>query len=111
MFLRASFQECWHLKQILRSYELASGQCINFQKCVVSFLPNIRRHIQDQLDAFLGVRRVDVQDRYLGLSIVLWHNQTERFFKIKNRFWKKIKGIKDKLLNVVGKEIVIKVVD
>lgn len=92
LFLQDSFQECWHLKQISRSYELALGQCINFQKCVVSFSPNIRWDIQDQLAAFLGVRKVDVHDCYLGLSIILGHNQTERFFKIKDRLWKKLKG-------------------
>ena len=37
IFLKASFKDCWFLKQILQLYEAASGQCINFQKCAVSF--------------------------------------------------------------------------
>lgn len=92
------------LKQILLSYELASGQCINFQKCAVSFSPNIRRDIQDHLATFLGVTHVDVQDRYLGLPFVLGRKRFERFFHIKDCLWKKLKGWKEKLLSTMGKD-------
>ena len=110
LFLKASFKECWFLKQILQLYEEASGQCVNFQKCAVSFSPNIRRDVQDQMAAYLGVTRVDVQDRYLGLPIVLGRNRSSKFSYIKDRLWKKLKGWKEKLLSAAGKEILIKVV-
>lgn len=91
LFMRASFKECWFLKQILHHYEDASGQCINFQKCAVSFLPNIRQEIQDQLAVYVGAMRVDVHDCYLGLPIVLGRNHSERFSYIKDHLWEKLK--------------------
>lgn len=60
--------------------------------------------------AYLGVKRVDMQDRYLDLSIVLWRNRLEKISYIKDRLQKKLKGWKGKLLSVAGKEILIKVV-
>lgn len=59
---------------------------------------------------FIGVTRVDVHDRYLGLPVVLRRKCLECFVHIKDRLWKKLKGWKDKLLSVAGKEILIKVV-
>lgn len=62
LFLRALFQECGYLKQILGLYERVSIQCINFQKCAISLSINIRREVHDQLTAFIGVTRVDGHD-------------------------------------------------
>lgn len=81
-----------------------------FQKCAVSFSPNMRREVQDQKAAYLGVFRVDVHDRYLGLPVVLGRKRTDCFAYIKERLWKKLKGWKDKLLSATGNEILIKVV-
>lgn len=53
---------------------------------------------------------MDVQDRYLGLPIVLGCNRSEWFSYIKDCLWKKLKGWKAKLLSAAGKEILIKVV-
>lgn len=110
LFLRASFLECSYLKHILEVYEMALGQCVNFQECAVSFSPNVRREVQDQLAAYLWVSRVDVRDRYLGLLVVLGRKRSECFAHIKDRLWKKLKWWKDKLLSTAGKEILIKVV-
>ncbi|KAM1225451.1 hypothetical protein ACFX13_044918 [Malus domestica] len=68
------------------------------------------RDIQDQLAAYLGVTRVDVQDQYLVLPIIFRRNRSEKFAFIKDRLWKKLKGWKEKLLNAAEKEILIKVV-
>lgn len=76
----------------------------------MSFSPNIRREIQDQLAAYFGVMRVEVHDRYLGLPIVLGINRFERFSYIKDRLWKKLKRWKEKLLSAAGKDIFIKIV-
>ncbi|XP_048435995.1 uncharacterized protein LOC125475320 [Pyrus x bretschneideri] len=54
------------------------GQRTNLQKSAVSFSPNVYRAIQDQLVAYLGVPRVDVHDKYLGLQIVIGHSHSAR---------------------------------
>lgn len=59
---------------------------------------------------YLGVKRVDVHDWFLGLPIVLRRNRYEKFSYIKDRLWKKLKRWKEKLLSVAGNEILIKVI-
>ena len=74
----------------------------------MSFSPNIRREIQDQLVTYIRVIRVDVQDRYLGLPIVLGRNRSERFSHIKDRLWKKLKEWKEKLHSVAGNRFLLR---
>lgn len=41
VFLQADPMECFIVKKILREHEVASGQCVNFEKSAMCFHPNI----------------------------------------------------------------------
>lgn len=71
MFCRASIQECETLNYILHSYENTSGQNINFDKSIITFNKNSNSQMSIQIQAVLGVQRVDQHARYLGLPIII----------------------------------------
>lgn len=55
LFFKAITEEAHSIKQILNSYELYSGQAVNFQKSGIFFSSNVRRDKQDELKEVLGV--------------------------------------------------------
>lgn len=69
LFARGNLYEFQNIKDCLRTYEKASGQAVNFDKSWVAFSSNLNEVDQQTLVICLQVRRVNYQDRYLGLSV------------------------------------------
>lgn len=110
IFFKANASECAALKIILLSYEGASGQKINFDKCRVSFSRNVPSDIQESLALVLNVERVDKHDKYLGLPMDINHSKIDAFGYLKEKTQKKLQGWREKTLSMAGKEILIKAV-
>lgn len=77
VFFRADAVECWEIRWILHLYELASGQCANFDKSAVCFSTNIRDNRKEYLQSLLGVRLVDNLRQYLGLPSAFTRRNSE----------------------------------
>lgn len=56
----------------------------------------------------LGVRQVANHSNYLGLLVVFGRSKKEIFSFVVERVWKKLKGLKEKVLSGSGREILIK---
>ncbi|KAM2891519.1 hypothetical protein COP2_009799 [Malus domestica] len=56
LFARGTISECQSIKQVLRAYELAFGQAVNFEKSCVSFSPNLNDYDKQLLADCLGMR-------------------------------------------------------
>ncbi|CAL2238950.1 unnamed protein product [Prunus armeniaca] len=110
LFALANMADCMVLKDILATYERASGQHVNFQKSAVCFSKNVHRGDQLMLAQYLGIPCVDHHSHYLGLPMVLDKKKGASFNHLKERLWKKLQTWKGKLLSGAGKEILIKVV-
>ncbi|KAL8111232.1 hypothetical protein AgCh_019083 [Apium graveolens] len=55
LFFKATSSESQAIKEVLNSYEAASGQAVNFQKSAVFFSANVRRDKQEEIKQVLGV--------------------------------------------------------
>lgn len=52
---------------MLASYESATGQLLNANKCSILFGSACPTNVQDEVRAILGVVNVNFEERYLGL--------------------------------------------
>lgn len=88
VYLLADAQECSSFVNILRDYEKASGQCVNFDKSMVCFSPNINEDMKGYLRSILGVRVVDSLESYLGLPSAFSRSKTNDWKFLKDKVWK-----------------------
>ncbi|XP_062020952.1 uncharacterized protein LOC133737412 [Rosa rugosa] len=102
--------ECYKFKDILDTYERASGQQVNYQKSSMAFSRNVDMDTQNKFASILAVKRVDEHDRYLGLPLRVGRSKTAIFEYIKEKLTKKLINWKAKILSCAGKEILIKAV-
>ena len=75
------------IKQVLRTYEMASGQAVNCEKSCVSFSTNVSTYEKQLLAYCLGMRRVEFHDKYLGLPVLIRKSKKETFVYVKDRVW------------------------
>ncbi|GLT35476.1 hypothetical protein SLA2020_099250 [Shorea laevis] len=110
LFGEASVQEATTLLEILKEYEVVSDQQINLDKSSIFFSSNTSPAVQQQVIQTLNVSKVIVDDKYLGLPLIIGRKRAICFDFIRERVWSKIKGWKTKLLSRAGREILIKAV-
>ncbi|CAI8592455.1 unnamed protein product [Vicia faba] len=71
---------------------------------------NVEDHVKDAIREELQVLKVENHLKYLGLPVTFGKSKKEIFSLVKERAWKKIKGLKEKFLSRAGKEVLIKTV-
>ncbi|XP_074296913.1 putative mitochondrial protein AtMg00310 [Silene latifolia] len=109
-FVKASKEEASCVKRVLRDYEGASGQVVNFDKTTVSFSKGTREADKCAVADCLGVRTVEEQERYLGLPTVVGHSKRVVASVIRDKLTKKLQGWKGHLFSKAGREVLIKAV-
>ncbi|XP_074306449.1 uncharacterized protein LOC141641696 [Silene latifolia] len=109
-FVKANEAEARRVKVILREYEVASGKLVNFDKTTVSFSKGTREDRRRRVAAVLGVRVVNVQDRYLGLPTVVGRSKQVVTKIIRDKLSKKLQGWRGLLLSKAGREVLIKAI-
>ena len=95
---------------VLAKYDKATGHQINRAKKTLFFSKSTSKETQLAIKEMLGVPVVQQYEKYLSLPSLVGRNKKESFTYIKQRVWKKIQGWEAKLLNQVGREILIKAV-
>lgn len=80
------------VKLLLKSYEEASGQAVNFSKSCVSFSGNVNEYEGQLLADCLGVARVEYHDRYLGLPVFVGKSKKATLTYLKDKLWKTLNG-------------------
>lgn len=86
-FFRSTKEKSETVKQCLYVYELASGQCINFQKSSLTFNTNTIVACRQEVCGTLQVAGVNNHGLYLGLPSFVDRNKHEAFAYIKDRVW------------------------
>lgn len=71
LFFRACQKEVDKVKQIIITYELASGQRINLDKLELSTSRNVSLERRDELNHQLGAHQVMQYSKYLGLPTIV----------------------------------------
>lgn len=92
LFGDATVEEAIILKNILKKYEEASRQCINFKKSTTFFSNNTSNYEKQQVSQMLNVRISTEFEKYLGLSNVVSRGKRKAFQGLKERLKVKITG-------------------
>jgi hypothetical protein len=108
LFFRASDSEAGTMKNILSTYEAASGQAINLQKSEIYCSRNVSPANRNSVSNILGVQQVLGTGKYLGLPSMVGRSRKATFRFIKDRIWKKINSWSSRCLSQAGREIMIK---
>ncbi|KAK6786278.1 hypothetical protein RDI58_014803 [Solanum bulbocastanum] len=94
LFCSANTQSAVKISEILRTYELCSGQKVNFEKSAIYFSKNTTEEEKDNIIVELGQIRRDNVRLYLGLPAVVERSKKKMLEFIKERVKTKIKGWK-----------------
>jgi len=108
LFCHARMEDVSMIQEILGKYERASGQKINSNKTTIFFSGNVSNEAKLQVQNLLGVLEIKEYEKYLGLPVVVGRNKRASLNFIKDHFWGKLQGWKEKLLSQVGKEVLLK---
>lgn len=85
LFCKVTNREGSVLREVLRHYELLSGQCINLDKSGLFFSPNSLPADRSQFMTTFGVSECNNVERYLGLPTFVSRNKKGSFQYIKDR--------------------------
>lgn len=94
VFCKADETNCVTLKRLLKLYETASCESINFSKSVVIFSPNINNDRGLFLSSILGIKLQASLGTYLGLPSYFSRSKLKDFQWISNKIWKAVQGWK-----------------
>jgi hypothetical protein len=108
LFCRATKEEVTHLKNIITTYQEASGQLVNVNKSEILFSRHVREDIRDSIHQILPMQRVNHFSKYLGLPAHIGRSKNQIFQFIQDRVWKKLKGWKERNLSSAGRVTLIK---
>ena len=109
-FCKASLDQAWAIRTMLRMYESASGQRVNFSKSSISFGRGIQRHRKEAIIQEFDIREVLAQDKYLELPTHVGRSKKRSFISIKDRVGKRLAGWTNRLISSAGREVLIKAV-
>ena len=110
LFCRVELREIQTIQNMLRKYELASGQKINQGKTTLFFGRSVSPVSRNAIKNLLGVPEIKEFEHYLGLPAMVGKNRRASLNYIKERVWGKLQGWKEKLLSQAGREVLLKVV-
>lgn len=96
------------MKQCLSSYEIASGQAVNFHKSCVIFSGNTWNNTRTEICNILEVDQGDDLGKYLGLPSFISRNKRVIFDFIKQKIAQMTCGWNKKFLSSTGKEVLIR---
>lgn len=94
----------------MKEYGDISGQMINFEKCQISFSPNVFKELKQHIVDTLGVNTVETPSKYLGLLTVVGKSKKQILSLIKEKIRRKLNGWKERLLSFASREVLIKAV-
>lgn len=110
LFCLANTQSAIKISDMLRTYELCSGQRVNFEKSAIFFSKNTTAEEKDNIIAELGQIHRDNLGLYIGLPAVVGRLKKKMLEFIKEWVKTKIKGWKNNFLSPAGKEVMLKLV-
>lgn len=108
--MKGATDKAMNLKHILEDYCNASGQRVNFAKSTLYFNSAAHDNIKIEVAEVLHIQQVSNPGKYLGLPTIWGRSRRDALNVFKERIWSKIMGWRNKLLNNVGKEVLIKAV-
>lgn len=97
IFVKATTGELGNLLNLLRSYELASGQSLNYDKSAMVFSDNVTELDRQVFRGLCGIKIVKEHAEYLGLPTNFGRKKKAKFARIVERVSVNTKGWKKKI--------------
>jgi hypothetical protein len=110
LFCRAKNEEITHIKNIIATYQNASGQLVNANKSEIMFSKHVSDDVKDSIQESLAMQKVEHFSKYLGMPTYIGRSKNQVFQFIQDKIWKKLKGWKEKNLSFAGRATLIKAV-
>ncbi|XP_023645887.1 uncharacterized protein LOC111832631 [Capsella rubella] len=107
-FCKTTREQCETILRMLKKYEMASGQQINFAKSSIQFGHKVEESIRREMQGIMGITNLGGMGSYLGLPESLGGAKTRVFSFVRDKLDNHINGWSTKLLSKGGKEIMIK---
>ena len=107
-FCKANRQECGVILQILKDYERASGQQINFAKSSLQFGHRVPDPVRLEIQQVLGITTIGCMGTYLGIPESLGGSKTQIFGFLHERVNNKVNNWTIRFITKGGKEVLIK---
>ncbi|RYR51692.1 hypothetical protein Ahy_A06g026672 [Arachis hypogaea] len=108
IFAEAKEEEVYQIIQVLNQYTEASGQRINLEKSGISFGSIIPIQTRANIEEILCMAAWENPGKYVGLPARWEISKNKALECIEEKVMNKMEGWKEKLLNQVGKEVLIK---
>lgn len=90
LFFKAIEKEAKVVSEVLKDYEKASGQAVNFLKSLICYCPNTLLSVRNVICGLLQVADHDSLGDYLGLPIAIGRNKKGVFNFVKDKVWKRL---------------------
>ncbi|XP_042983267.1 uncharacterized protein LOC122312669 [Carya illinoinensis] len=106
--LRSKVEEWTINVHLLKIYEVASRQTLNWQKTSILFSSKTNATAKECISQHAEGVICDNYNEYLGLPTMVGKSKYNTFIGLKERIWKRINSWKISFLSSAGKEIMIK---
>lgn len=110
LFCKADLNEAGKIKELLSTYEKASGQQVNINKSTIFYSANVIEYNKQLICSELQIKEADEACKYLGLPNILGRNKTVIFSYLKDRVLNSIQNWNEKNMSKPTKEILLKMV-
>ena len=110
VYCAATISEAGYISDLLKEFQLASGQQVNFEKSLVFFSINTTLEVRNSICSLLHVSEANFGSYYLGLPNFLGKNKVVIFAFLKARLEQKLLSWESKMLSRAGKELLLKTV-
>ncbi|XP_033143430.1 uncharacterized protein LOC117132712 [Brassica rapa] len=107
-FYKAEPRECEEVMKVVRKYEKASGQRINFDKSSLLFGKRVPANDRQQIKDTLGIQNKGGMGSYLGISEDISGSKCKLFSFLKEKLLHRVNGWTGRWLSKGGKEFLIK---
>ena len=108
ILMRADLQNAVTLKRVLDTYCSSSGQLVSTPKSSIFFSPNTSVLVREGICGELDILTEALSDTYLGLPTMVGVDRSDCFQHLIDRVCQRLKGWKEKVLSMQGKEILLK---
>ncbi|XP_013624943.1 PREDICTED: uncharacterized protein LOC106331160 [Brassica oleracea var. oleracea] len=101
-------RECEEVMEVVRKYEKASGQCINFDKSSLLFGKRVGANLRQQIKDKLGIQNEGGMGTYLGIPEDISGSKCKLFAFLKKKLMHRVNGWTGRWMSKGGKEVLIK---
>lgn len=107
LFCKTNSKNCRALKNILRRYELSSGQSINLDKSIIMFSSKTSDSIIARVHTSLGINKEGDMGKYLGLPKAFGRKKRDVFTGMVDNIRQRSQGWTTRFLSGAGKHVML----